>query len=105
MALMSRLGSSFGQRSKASLTACAKISRAYKPSFFPNLDKPALTMLTSGLPSKPEIPFHPPIFYINERLKPMQVKNHIYLNSTSKSKAPKCGLKRVKSSKCYACLL
>jgi hypothetical protein len=56
MALMSRLGSSLGQRSNASLTASAKSSLAYKPSCFPNFDKPAVTMETSGLPFKPALP-------------------------------------------------
>ena len=56
MALMSRLGSSFGQRSNASLTASAKISREYKPSCFPNLESPADMIETSGLPFKLLVP-------------------------------------------------
>lgn len=53
MALMSLLGSSFGQRSNASLTASVKISLAYNPSCFPNFDNPAEIMETSGFPFKP----------------------------------------------------
>jgi hypothetical protein len=41
---------------KASLAASAKISLASKPSSLPNLDMPALTMLTSGFPFKREVP-------------------------------------------------
>jgi hypothetical protein len=70
---MSRLGSSLGQRSNASLTASAKSSRAYNPSFFPNFDKPALTMETSGLPSKPATPLNMPIIVCGGGLKTMQV--------------------------------
>jgi hypothetical protein len=54
---MSFLGFKFGQRSNASLAASAKISLAYKPSSFPNLDNPAETIETSGLPFKLEISF------------------------------------------------
>src|SRR3972149_8482626 len=60
-ALMSLLGLSLGHRSKASLTAREKISRVYKPSCLPNLDRPALIMETSDFPFKLSFPYD--IFY------------------------------------------
>jgi hypothetical protein len=56
IALISCLGCSFGQRLKASDTASAKSSLASKPSRLPNFDIPALIMLTSGFPFKPDVP-------------------------------------------------
>src|SRR5665647_3449180 len=53
---MSFLGSSLGQRVNASYAASLKISLAIRPSCLPNLDMPALIMLTSGFPFKPTVP-------------------------------------------------
>ena len=55
-ALISPFGSSLGQRVNASRAASEKISLASKPSCFPNFDMPALIILTSGFPFKPEVP-------------------------------------------------
>ena len=71
IALMSFLGSSLGQRLNASYAASLKISLASKPSRLPNLDMPALIMLTSGFPFKPHVPLNGYTFM------PVQNKNHI----------------------------
>jgi hypothetical protein len=68
---MSLLGFSLGHRLKASLAAIEKSSLASKPSCLPNLDIPALTMLTSGFPFKREFPSQ-----INHTIMHCEDKNH-----------------------------
>jgi hypothetical protein len=65
------LGFSLGHRLKASLAAMEKISLASKPSCLPNLDIPALTMLTSGFPFKRKFPSQ-----INYTIMQGKDKNH-----------------------------
>jgi hypothetical protein len=44
-----------GQRLNASEAASAKSSRVNRPSCLPNFDMPALTIVTSGFPFKPDV--------------------------------------------------